>query len=216
MKNTMKVSAGLLALMLTAGSVMAQTNGMDNNMVGTTSKTEFDRMNKEGAATVASITPTSAKLSKSDESLMMQVAMGGMMQLETSKVAVQKATNPEVKALAQAEVEEQTGLSAKLMEIASAKGITLPSTPDPKTQAMVAKMQGMSGAEFDQHYVKAHGVKGHEVLDKVMSKVESKGQDANLMAVAKAAHPLVKTHLKVASELSTKLQNGGSASTSGR
>ena len=53
-----------------------------------------------------------------------------------------------------------------------------------------------------------HAVKGHETLDKVMSKVESRGQDANLMAVAKAAHPLVKTHLKVARELQTKPRIG--------
>ena len=191
---------------------MAQTSQMDNNMVGRTSKMDFERMNKEGASMVSAITPSSAKLSKMDEDLMMQVAMGGMMQLETSRVALQKTTNPEVREMAQAEVEEQTGLSAKLKEIASAKGITLPSTPDAKTQAMVAKMQDMSGAAMDRHYIQEHAVKGHELLDRVMSKVESKGQDANLMAVAKAAHPLVKTHLKVARELNTKLRGSNSMS----
>ena len=49
-------------------------------MVARTSKMEFDQMNKEGAATVAAITPNSAKLLKPDATLMMQVAMGGMMQ----------------------------------------------------------------------------------------------------------------------------------------
>ncbi|WP_375444111.1 DUF4142 domain-containing protein [uncultured Fibrella sp.] len=215
MKNALLVSAGLIATLLTTELTQAQTSRMDTDMVGRTSKMDFDRMNKEGAATVASITPNSTKLSKADEDLMMQVAMGGMMQLETSKVAVQKSTNPEVREMAQAEVDEQTGLSAKLQEIATAKGVTLPSSPDAKTQEMVAKMQGMSGTELDRHYVKEHAVKGHELLDKTMSKVESKGQDANLMAVAKAAHPLVKTHLKVARELDTKLRSGNSMS-SGR
>lgn len=212
MKNALIAGAGLFALLLTTEVTVAQTSGSDNNMVGRTSKMEFDQMNKEGAATVAAITPNSTKLSKADENLMMQVAMGGMMQLETSRVAVQKATSPEVREMAQAEVDEQTGLSAKLQEIASAKGVTLPTTPDAKTQEMVSKMQGMSGADFDRHYIKEHAVKGHELLDKTMSKVESKGQDENLMAVAKAAHPLVKTHLKVARELDTKLRSGNSTS----
>ncbi len=217
MKNAFSLSAGLLAVLLTTGSVVAQNSStaMDNNMVGRTSKMEFERMNKEGAATVSAISPSSAKLSKADEDLMMQVAMGGMMQLETSRIAVGKTTNAEVREIAQAEVDEQTGLSAKLQEIASAKGVTLPTTPDAKPQAMLSKMQGMSGAELDRHYVQEHAVKGHETLDKVMSKVEAKGQDANLMAVAKAAHPLVKTHLKVARELSTKLRSGN-AMNSGR
>jgi len=215
MKSTLIVSAGLIATLFTADLAMAQTSRMDSDLVGRTSKIEFDRMNKEGASTVAAITPNSTKLSKADEDLMMQVAMGGMMQLETSKVAVQKSTNPEIREIAQAEVDEQTGLSAKLQEIATAKGVTLPSTPDAKTQEMVTKMQGMSGAALDRHYVQEHAVKGHETLDKVMSKVESRGQDANLMAVAKAAHPLVKTHLKVARELSTKMRSN-SAMNSGK
>ncbi|RYF67140.1 MAG: DUF4142 domain-containing protein [Cytophagaceae bacterium] len=210
MKNTLIASAGLMALLLTTEVAIAQNSGMDSDLIGRTSKVEFDRMNKEGAATVAAITPTSAKLSKADQDLMMQVAMGGMMQLETSKVAVQKSTNPQVREMAQAEVDEQTGLSAKLTEIATAKGVTLPTTPDAKTQDMVSKMQGMSGTELDRHYVQEHAVKGHELLDKTMSKVESKGQDANLMAVAKAAHPLVVTHLKVARELNSKLKSGKS------
>jgi len=37
-----------------------------------------------------------------------------MMQLEVSKVALQKASNEEVRQMAQAEVDEQSGLSAKL------------------------------------------------------------------------------------------------------
>lgn len=213
MKIALSLTAGLLGLLLTTEASMAQTSQTDNNMVGRTSKMDFERMNKEGASMVSAITPSSAKLSKMDEDLMMQVAMGGMMQLEASRIAVQKASSPEVREMAQAEVEEQTGLSAKLQEIASAKGITLPSKPDAKTQAMLAKMQAMSGAALDRHYVQAHAVKGHEMLDRVMSKVESKGQDANLMAVAKAAHPLVKTHLKVARELDTKLRGSNAMST---
>ena len=128
------------------------------------------------------------------------------MQLETSKVAVEEATNSEVREMAQAEAEEQTGLAAKLREIATAKGMTLPGTPDAKTREMVIRMQSMSGAELDRHYVQMHAVKGHETLDKVMTKVKSRGQDENLMAVAKAAHLLVKTRLKVAREIQTKLR----------
>ena len=214
MKNALTLSAGLLAGLLTMGNGMAQTSQMEGNMVGKTSKTEFEQINKDGAAKVASITPSSAKLSASDESLMMEVAMGGMTQLETSKIALQKATNPEVRALAQAEVEEQTGLSDKLKAIASAKGVTLPTTPDAKTQAMLTRMEGMSGTELDRHYVQEHGVKGHEKLDKVMTKVKSKGKDSNLLEVAQAAHPLVKTHLTVARQISAKLRTGATTSSS--
>lgn len=183
----------------------------DNNMVGRMSKTDFERKNQEGATMVAAIKPNSAQLSSSDQDLMMQVAKGGMMQLETSKMAVQKASSPEVREFAQGEVDEQTGLSDKLKEIASAKGITLPTTPDAELQGMLTKMESMSGADLDKYYVQQYGVNGHEKLDQVMSKVKSQAKDANLQAVEKAAHPLVKTHLKVAREMQSKMGSTASA-----
>lgn len=174
-------------------------------MVGKESMAEFDSQNKKGAAAVAAVSATPAKLSSADQNLMLEVAKGGTMQLEMSRIAVQKASSPEVRQFAQAEVDEQTGLSAKLQEIASAKGVTLPSTPDTETQAMVSKLQGASGASLDKMYMDESGVKGHEKLDKVMSKVESTASDASLKGIGKAAHPLVKTHLKVAKQIDGKM-----------
>lgn len=211
--KTKTMTLGLLMGLAVSGATFAQQNSGTMSagsamMVGRESKTAFDAMNKKGAATVAAIKPTSAKLSSADQALMMEVATGGMMQLEVSKAAVQKATNEEVRQLAQAEVDEQTGLSAKLKEIADAKGAILPSAPDAETQAMVTKMQGMSGADFDKMYVSESGVKGHEKLDTVMSKVKSNASDSNLKDIEKAAHPLVKAHLKVAREIMTKMGSG--------
>ncbi|GAB4030328.1 hypothetical protein GCM10028809_23060 [Spirosoma gilvum] len=196
--------------LLTTATGFAQQNSANMNsatttMVGKETKAEFDSQNQKGAAAVSAVAATPAKLSSADQNLMMDVAKGGMMQLEMSKVAVQKASSSEVRQYAQAEVDEQTGLSAKLQEIASAKGVTLPSAPDSDTQAMVAKLQGMSGASLDKMYMDETGVKGHEKLDKVMATVESTASDASLKGVGKAAHPLVKTHLKVAKQIDGKL-----------
>lgn len=185
--------------------------GMEDDTIGKLSEAEFMRLNEQGAATVSAVTPTSTPLSKSDQKLMMEVAMGGMMQLEVSRVAVQKATTEDARMLAEAEVAEQTGLKAKLTEIAAAKNITLPSAPDAKTRRMVAKMQGMSGVNFDRAYVNESGVKGHQLLDKTMSKVETRATDPSLKALAAAAHPLVRTHLQVSrDELAQMSGKGGS------
>lgn len=218
MKKVSMAFGLVIALTAASASIAQQNSTMSRtattNMVGKVSKSEFDRLNKKGAADVAAIKPSSTKLSSADQALMMEVAKGGMMQLEVGKVAVQKANSEEVRQLAQAEVEEQTGLSAKLKEIAQAKGITLPSTPDAETSAMMTKMKGASGMAFDRMYVSESGVKGHEKLDGVMNKVKSNASDANLKSVAQAAHPLVKAHLKVSRDMATKMS--GSNMNSGR
>lgn len=207
---------GLAIALLVTGTTLAQQNsGMMTNgsttKVGRESKMEFDRQNQKGAAAVSAIRATSAKLSDGDQSLMMEVAKGGMMQLEMSKLALQNATSDEVKQLAQAEVDEQTGLSAKLKEIADAKGVTLPSAPDAEMQATMTSMQSQSGMAFDRMYVSESGVKGHEKLDAVMGKVKATASDSNLKDIEKAAHPLVKTHLKVSREIMGKMAGNGAA-----
>ena len=193
-----------------SGGMMA-----DDDTIGSVSEAEFQRMNEQGAASVAAVQPTSTPLSAADQKLMMEVAM---MQLEVSRVAVQKATMEDTRLLAQAEVAEQEGLSAKLREIASAKGMTMPMTPDAKTQRMVAKMQGMSGAEFDRAYLRESGVKGHQMLDKTMTRVEQRAADPSLKALAAAAHPLVRTHLQVSRDEVSQMsgrRGGNSNSNSG-
>jgi putative membrane protein len=188
------------------------SGNMEADMIGKLSETEFMRLNEQGAAAVSAVEPTSAPLSKGDQKLMMEVAMGGMMQLEVSRIAVQKATDEDTRMLAEAEVAEQTGLKAKLMEIATAKSMTMPSAPDAKTQRMIAKMQGMSGADFDRAYIRESGVKGHQLLDKTMSKVESRATDPSLKALASAAHPLVRTHLQVSRDELAQMSGKGSMS----
>lgn len=208
--NKRIITLGLTMALITTGATFAQQSSSSMNtrtatLIGKETKAEFDRQNQKGAAAVSAVSATPAKLSSADQQLMMTVAKGGMMQLEVSKVALQKASSPAVRQFAQAEVDEQTGLSAKLQEIAQAKGITLPSAPDPQTKAMVTKLQGLSGTSFEKMYMDESGVKGHEKLDKVMSTVESTASDASLKGVGKAAHPLVKTHLTVARQIETTL-----------
>lgn len=228
MKTTIKAAVVLAvcAALFTGGNSLAsmmsrapESTNAAQEMVGNMSRADFDRINAQGNAAVAAITPTSGgTLSKADQKLMMQVAMGGMMQFEVSRVAVQKATSSEARILAQSEVEEQTAVSAKLQEIASAKGMTLPTAPDSKTRSMVSKMQGMTaGADFDRTYVRESGVNGHVKLQQTMSKVQANAADPSMKALASATMPVIQTHLNVSRSVVAKMSgNGNNRSSAGR
>lgn len=189
----------LTTSLATAGAVLTQSAfAAHDGKIGTIDAAEWTKLNKEAGEKVKAIKPGAEKLSDSDQKLMLEIAAGGMMQLELSKTAVAKATSADVKAYAQAEVEEQTGLAAKLKEIAAAKGATLPEAPDDKTKKAVEKLNAKSGADFDLDYLQHSGVDGHEKLEKTMSKVVSQAADATLKTVASTALPLIKTHLQAA------------------
>lgn len=156
----------------------------------------LEQINQEGAATVAAIAPTSDPLSSADERLLMQVAMGGMMQLEVSEAALDMLEDDDVLALAEAEVDEQTGISEKLEEIAAAKGVTLPELADPQTEEMIA---GLSAADdADAYYVATSGVQGHTKLLQTMTMVQQQAQDATLLELAEATLPVIQAHLQAA------------------
>lgn len=195
------ISLTILMALGLAGTVLAQQTSSTQTNVGTMSMEDLRQKNQQGSEAVAAVKPTSAPLSDADKALMMEVAKGGMMQLEVSRLASGKTTNDAVRMLAQAEVDEQTGLSAKLGELAAAKGVTLPTTPDADTQSMLSRMQALSGADFDRMYVQESGVNGHRRLDEVMENVRKNAKDNSLKDLAKAAHPLVKTHLKVSQDM---------------
>lgn len=206
-RNAIVLAAALLAPF----ALVAQQSGNTGSgntaekpatIIGKMSAAQFEKTNKEGAAKVAAIKPTNTPLSAADKALMMEVAKGGMMQLAVSQAALAKATRPEVRELAQAEVEEQTGLSNKLKEIAAAKSVELPTQPDSETQALLTRMNDLSGNDLDEFYVSESGVKGHQKLEAVMAKAKAQAKDSNLKSVATTALPLVKTHLQVSRAIS--------------
>jgi putative membrane protein len=192
--KTTPIIASLLFTLASAGSLCAQGAGM----LGGLSEADFAKLNKDAAAQVAALKPSAKALSDDDKELLKMVAQGGMMQLEAGKLAVKNATTPDIKMIAQAEVEEQTGLAAKLKEIAAAKSATLPSAPDEKATKELAMLAEKSGKEFDAAYLKHSGVDGHKLLQSTMKKVESKADDADLKKLAETVLPLIKIHLQVA------------------
>ena len=131
-------------LLLPARAGQQNMNGNTNsNMGGTNSNMKMD-------------------MSKSpDMKFMTTAAQGGMAEVAMARTALERASSDSVKQYAQRMIDDHTAANGELMGIASAKGITLPATPDAKHQMMMDKMSKLSGMEFDMEYVKNAGVKDH-------------------------------------------------------
>ena len=169
--------------------------------IGKMKVTQFMEINAKGNQMVNAITPDSKPLSTADQQLFMQVALGGMRQLMISQAVLGKATNEQVRLLAQSEVEEQTNVSNKLKQIAAAKGTAMPQQPDAETQTLVNTIKGMSADEVNLVYLREGGIRGHELLRTTMNTVKGNASDDALEALAKATLPVIKTHLKVSKKV---------------
>ena len=146
------------------------------------------------------------KMSSADQKFMMMAATGGMAEVEMARLALEKSSSDAVKQYAQKMIDDHTAANNELMQVASTKGVTLPTQPDAKHMAMMAKMQKLSGMEFDMMYVKEAGVKAHQEMEKLFMKESMSGKDVDAKAFASKTLPTVRMHLQMARDMMASMK----------
>ena len=130
----------------------------------------------------------------------MDAAMGGMMEVELGRLAVQQGSSDAVKQFGQRMVDDHGKANTELMSLASSKGITLPTALDEKHQEQVTKLSGRSGADFDRAYAKLM-VSDHNKDVSEFEKHSTRGTDPDLKAFATRTLPVLREHLQLARSL---------------
>jgi len=141
-----------------------------------------------------------ANLSSQDRDFLMDAAMGGLMEVELGRRAVQQGASDAVKQFGQRMVDDHTKTNTELMTLATSKGITLPTEIDEKHRGEMRKIANMTGADFDRAYSKMM-LSDHKKDVSAFEKQSTKGTDADLKAFATTALPTLKEHLQMAEAL---------------
>jgi putative membrane protein len=158
----------------------------------------------------------SNKMLKSpDARFAMKAAQGGMAEVQLGQLAAQKASNPDVKAFGQQMVDDHGKANDQLKSVASQENMTLPSTLDTKDQALLTKLQGLSGADFDRAYVKAM-VKDHQEDVKEFQREADKGKDPQIKNFASQTLPVLQQHLSKIQSIESNLGAGGGSTAHGQ
>jgi putative membrane protein len=162
-------------------------------------------------ATFVAATPALAqdKMDKQDLQTLQTLAQGDMAEVETGKLAQDKAASAEVKKFGARMSEDHGKMLEEKKQLAQAKGVKLPGSPDKKNQAEAKKLQALSGAAFDREYM-SHMVKDHEQDLKLVQKTAQGAKDPDLKAAAQKAEPIIKDHLDMAKRVNASLGKGES------
>lgn len=131
-----------------------------------------------------------------------QAATADMFEIESSKLALTKSTNAEIKAFAQMMVDDHTKSSQGLKTAAATAGdkANVPATLDLKHQGLLDELNATSGAAFDKAYMQAQAA-GHEDALKLHRSYAEQGDNAALKQHALDAVPVVSGHLDQAKKL---------------
>lgn len=123
-------------------------------------------------------------------------------EIESSKLAQASGSSAAVKSFAQQMITGHTASTAKLKSTIA--GITPPLTPNDALnadqQALMATLQGKTGAELDAAYAAAQVTAHTKTLD-ALNAYASGGDNPELVAFAKGLIPTVTAHLNLAKGL---------------
>ena len=138
----------------------------------------------------------------------------GSLSLATSRVAVEKASDPMVKEFAKWEVSEQETIAdiLKSMEMdGKAEGALKPPSDseveamlDAEGKAALEKLRAASGAAFDKAYVMAQ-LDGHKKLLSIQEDYLKVGQNREHLSVTKLARGQIKQHIDHLDMLKSKV-----------
>src|SRR6185369_10192194 len=123
-----------IALLVAASSASAQATG-------------------DAPTSTTSSMQSTAKLSPADKTFVQKAAIGGLAEVEMGKLAQQKAASDQVKQFGTRMVDDHSKANDALKQVASSKGIALPSDLDAKQKSKMAKLEKLSGAQFDRAYM---------------------------------------------------------------
>ena len=100
---------------------------------------------------LAQNTPTR---STTDKDYLVQDAQGAAYELESAKLATQKASNPDVKTFAQTLVRHHETYNAALRRLGHDQGLPLPNDLTTADTVRLTTLKALSGSLFDKAYVK--------------------------------------------------------------
>jgi putative membrane protein len=134
-----------------------------------------------------------------------KAALGDMFEIESSKLAAEKAQNKDVKAFAEQMIQEHTG-TTKMLNEAVAKGnvgVTPPMQLDPSHAAKLNQLRTTSVANFDKMYV-AMQTQAHEDALTLHQSYAQDGDNAELKETADDIADHVEAHLKDIKDIRAK------------
>ena len=166
-----------------------------------------------GTMSAGSTGSASAKLAGADKTFVEKAAVGGMAEVQLGNLAQQKAANDQVKQFAARMVTDHTKANDELKQIASTKGVQLPSALDKKHQSDMDRLQKMSGADFDKAYM-SHMVDDHKHDVADFKKEANSGNDSDIKGFASKTLPTLEEHLQLAQTTNDAVKKSGAKTAS--
>jgi putative membrane protein len=138
--------------------------------------------------------------SMADQAFVKKALEGGVAEIQLGQLAQQKSQSDDVKQFGQKMVEDHTQLSEQMKPIAQQLGVKDPKGPSKKDKQLMAKLEGLSGPQFDEAYIQAM-VKDHKEDLKDFRNEAQSAQNQNVKQAAQQGAGVISHHLEMIEQI---------------
>ena len=156
------------------------------------------------AKSKASSAQSTSGLSPADQKFIKEAAEGGLAEVELGQLATEKGSSDDVKKFGQRMIDDHGKANDQLKQIASSKGVDLPSEPSAKNKATKDRLSKLSGEQFDKAYM-TDMLQDHKKDIAAFRRESTSGRDQDVKSFATQTLPTLQDHLKDAQSIAPKV-----------
>ncbi len=198
-------SVALIALF--GGGLMFNTSLVYPQSADVGVSTNVTNKSSSGASNMGSSSST-ARFSKSDEKLVVQLAQANISEINIAKLAEEKSKNDQVKTLAKKMMDDHSKALDELKQLAQMKGMTLPTETDRQQKLVENRLTALSGEKFDKQYVEQIAERARKGEHKLLLQVGAKAQDMELKNYATKTLAVIESQQQLVKDTSRSIESG--------
>jgi putative membrane protein len=135
-----------------------------------------------------------------DQSFLHNTFESNLAQVKMGQLAAQKSQSDDVKQFGQKMVQIHTQLDNQLEPVAKHLGVNQPKSPSKKDKQEIAKLEALSGPQFDAAFIQVM-TKDQQSNLKDFNTEEKDGRDPTAQKAAQLDEPVLQQHLQVLEKL---------------
>ncbi len=201
MKSSIPASLGMFsaAALLAASTAFAQAPGGSAQQPTMPSQQPTQQSPTAGMPDSSGNTPSAQNYS--DQAFVSKAMQGGQAEVQLGQLAQEKSQSPDVKQFGQKMVSEHSQMGEKWFKpVAKQMGVSEPKGPSKKDQKLIAKLQTLNGAEFDNEYIRCM-VKDHKQDLKEFKSEAEAAQNPNVKQIAQQGTEIIDKHLQLIEQI---------------
>ena len=152
--------------------------------------------------------PTGKPISASDVDFVATAASSNALEVEASKLALERSKNGAVRKFAQHMVDDHAKVGEELRALPVAASVGNFAALLLKHKDQLSKLRELQGAAFDKAYATQIGVAAHQETVGLFEKAADTASDSQTKAFAQAKLPALREHLQMAQTMAQQVGSG--------